>query len=228
MFLGAAVHGEWCGARTYPTRCRFCGQSVYYFACRCGSKVFFSELGGTWPEHRCIEMLRETYGDEFVQRGMALQMMKSPSSRLHTPIEERYEAAVRGQLRRQSESAGGRIRRVDASAGRKVKDTAVVRAVVRDVDLYGKFRLSPESSLAKAFLGVLGRRPFGQLTVHVGHLPKGEAESYTAFVDEDVLIQLKLENGDLVEIKLAAVTVGNEFVWLCSEIEFMPFSLGQD
>jgi hypothetical protein len=49
--FGNAVHGSWCGARTYPIRCGHCGQQVFYFSCNCGSKVFFEALGDPWPIH---------------------------------------------------------------------------------------------------------------------------------------------------------------------------------
>lgn len=49
----AAQHGPWCGARTRPARCPTCRERVFYFHCKCGSKVFFDELGPEWPKHSC-------------------------------------------------------------------------------------------------------------------------------------------------------------------------------
>ena len=47
-------HGPYmCGSRTFPTNCRYCQRSVFYFFCDHGSKVFFEELGPPWPEHHC-------------------------------------------------------------------------------------------------------------------------------------------------------------------------------
>lgn len=42
-----------CNAKTYPITCKYCGESVYYFSCDCGSGVFFEELGAPWPRHNC-------------------------------------------------------------------------------------------------------------------------------------------------------------------------------
>src|SRR5207245_2491852 len=107
MSTSNAVHGSWCGARTYPTRCRYCGQKVFYFECNCGSKVFFAELGGIWPEHRCLELLKTTYGKAFVQRGMALQRRKPLPSSRRTSMEKGKKKSVKKQFenRRGSEVA---------------------------------------------------------------------------------------------------------------------------
>ena len=48
------VHGPFvCNSRAYPTSCRYCSRGVFYFFCDHGSKVFFDDLGGRWPEHNC-------------------------------------------------------------------------------------------------------------------------------------------------------------------------------
>lgn len=48
-----AVHGFWCHTKTFPLKCRFCGEQIYYFSCAHQSRVFFDELGWPWPIHRC-------------------------------------------------------------------------------------------------------------------------------------------------------------------------------
>ena len=48
------THGVWCNTRTFPTSCQYCSQSVFYFSCDHGSKVFFDKLGDPWPVHKCL------------------------------------------------------------------------------------------------------------------------------------------------------------------------------
>ncbi len=57
MDYNGISHGDWCNARTRPSRCSACGVNVFYFWCDCGSKVFFEELGGSWPQHQCSRKL---------------------------------------------------------------------------------------------------------------------------------------------------------------------------
>lgn len=45
--------------KTYPTKCRYCGQKVFYHQNEYGSKVFFNELGNHWDRHMCAEYLKQ-------------------------------------------------------------------------------------------------------------------------------------------------------------------------
>lgn len=221
MTYGAAVHGAWCGARTYPTRCNFCGQAIFYFHCNCGSKVFFSKLGDDWPEHRCLEMMTATYGKEFVRAGMSQQMMKHPGSRIHTSIERRYEEAVLKQFEKRKKG-GTWLKRVDASVKAAVRDTAIVREVILDIDVFARLGVALDSTIGKGFLGIFAKEPYGQITFHIGHLPKGEVESYTAFTPGRNLKKLALQNGDLVTVVLKGIAIGPKTAaWLCAEVKFL-------
>ena len=48
-------HAPGCHGRAYPSKCPKCHGKVFYFACSCGNKTFYRELGGDWPEHVCKE-----------------------------------------------------------------------------------------------------------------------------------------------------------------------------
>lgn len=219
MVYGVAAHGIWCGAKTYPTRCRYCHEQVFYFECRCGSKVFFSELGGSWPEHRCLQLLIHRHGKEFVERGMAAQMMQHPASRLVNRVERRYVESVRQQYERRR-GAERWTRRIEASAGAQIRDRAVIREAIRTVDVYAKTDVSPFSSLARQFLGVLRSDDFGQITLYVGDLAYGDPQSYTCFIKTELLDKLRIERGDLVRFFARAIRVGSDKnFWLCSEID---------
>jgi hypothetical protein len=51
--MAVPTHGSNCRTvACYPTTCRKCGNSVYYFECTCHSKVFFDSLE-YWDEHVC-------------------------------------------------------------------------------------------------------------------------------------------------------------------------------
>ena len=45
-------------SKTFPTRCKYCGERVFYYANEYGSKVYFDNLGGTWPIHKCIKITK--------------------------------------------------------------------------------------------------------------------------------------------------------------------------
>lgn len=60
------THSSFCISRAFTTFCPDCRDTVFFFSCNCGSKVYFNDLGEPWPIHRCrnrlvreaIEMLR--------------------------------------------------------------------------------------------------------------------------------------------------------------------------
>jgi hypothetical protein len=49
------THSLSCTTRAFKTNCPHCKETVFYFSCSCGSKVFFNELGYPWEKHDCEE-----------------------------------------------------------------------------------------------------------------------------------------------------------------------------
>jgi len=49
--MSVPTHRESCETRIWKTTCLDCKKPVYFFACSCGSKVFFDLLGDPWPLH---------------------------------------------------------------------------------------------------------------------------------------------------------------------------------
>lgn len=51
---GGPVHGpDICNSETRRTSCPSCKQSVFFFFCDHGSRVYFDRLGHPWPLHTC-------------------------------------------------------------------------------------------------------------------------------------------------------------------------------
>jgi hypothetical protein len=57
--MAVPTHGPSCKTLLWATKCPDCSERVFFFACNCGSKVFFDTPGGAWPRHedRCIPYL---------------------------------------------------------------------------------------------------------------------------------------------------------------------------
>ena len=47
------MHGIYCKTVTFPLKCKYCQQQIFFFSCDCGSRVLFDELGPPWPMHHC-------------------------------------------------------------------------------------------------------------------------------------------------------------------------------
>lgn len=52
------VTRSWTACFIRPTPCPVCGATVFYYQNVHGSRVFFNELGGTWPKHECTDRRR--------------------------------------------------------------------------------------------------------------------------------------------------------------------------
>ena len=92
----AAVHGAWCNSRVFRMTCSDCGESVWYFTCNCGCKVFFDELGHPWPLHkeRCYRaIMREHNISEEVARKMILGALKDQRKPI-VAIDELFEKQI--------------------------------------------------------------------------------------------------------------------------------------
>lgn len=49
------THDITCNTKAFQTGCPSCNAEVWFFACSCGSKVFFDRLGHPWEPHECLE-----------------------------------------------------------------------------------------------------------------------------------------------------------------------------
>ena len=51
--MSIPTHSINCYTKAYQTTCQDCNQSIWFFSCTCGSKVFFDDLGSPWTIHIC-------------------------------------------------------------------------------------------------------------------------------------------------------------------------------
>jgi len=223
MPYGEPTHGWWCNARTYPTRCKYCGAKVFFFTCDCGSKVFFDELGWPWPEHRCPQYLAARYGKEFIERAMSVQMMLPGAPVKGREIAPDYANVVR-QRCEAPRPPSPRIVRCDPGEGQAAHDIGVIREIIAQVDVFKRLDIPHDSAFGIQLLGPLAHDSFGQLTVHTGDLAYEDARSYTFLVSQRLLRKSEIVRGDIVSFELRALSVpGRRGIWLCEGLE-SPFS----
>lgn len=197
-----ATHGWWCGSRTYPTTCRECGASVFFFSCDCGSAVFFDDLGWPWPEHFC----RENHASR-----EPLIVAKDYAKTVSDNFEKLPRRPVHQAVRR------------DPTNLISIVEIGILREVEAIVDLPAKCGVTRADSLGSAFLGDLASVEYGQITVHSGDLSKGDTQSYTAFIDRRLLLERLLTRGQLVRFRLNSKRVptrkgGMGFAWFCTDL----------
>lgn len=225
------LHGEWCGAETFPLTCRYCGRSVFFFRCRCGSKVFFEELGPSWPKHHCDEHLEA--------KGLSPLTGSSPTSHLSrevigaqaimrpeehdypVEIEPAYAAKIRRNL--EAERRGKReLLRMDPPPGKAHQDTGRIQDLAPEVDVFKQARYPKDSPIAFAMLGSLAKEPMARVVLVVDDPDQDDLESYSCYIPQRLMKKTGIICGDVVHFKIEPVEVPNwARVWLCVELEPM-------
>ena len=185
--MSVPTHGVDCKTWAFPTKCKKCGDAVYYFSCSCGSKVFFDDLGEPWQEH-CCEFNKSDRAwaqsrpkKKFGKDGVLVQLSESvTATRLpETPTKDwNIHPGVVDEARRNDHSRQRNpIESVPPGDDWTVEITGVVRETEAEVNVYGSLKL-PHTAMSGGFLGTLGHGEWGKVTIHV---LKDVIYSYTAW-----------------------------------------------
>lgn len=202
-------HGPWCGAKTYPTRCRFCDQSAFYFSCDHGSKVFFEALGDPWVRHDCVGLNKH-------------QSIRDQIRAIEAQIAELEVEYQREMVRLARERQWRPIEKAAPQVGTVVREVGVVRELEEKVDVYKRSGVVPGTMLAAAMLGRLAHGEFAQLTVHTGDLESSGTRSITFLVDRTLWMKVKAGRGDLVSFTVKGEATPNGFTfWLCTALAWI-------
>ncbi len=207
MNVTPAVHGAACHARTYPLRCKYCGDSVYYLTCDHGLKILFDQLGAPWPEHTCTGYLKAVSADDPI--APAPTKPRPPRASHAKTIDKAYADRLA-----QAKPHAPEIVRMEPYKGATTEEEGIVREVISGVDIHKKFKVAPDS-IAATQLGELGKGTYDQVTIHTGGLAGQDHFSFTYLINRK-LYKPPLVLGDFVAVKLRAVTIlGNKIVWVC-------------
>lgn len=186
--MSVPSHGVNCRTRTFPTKCKGCGDKVYYFACSCGSKVFFDELGWPWNEHCCDfsksdhDWARSRHRRKDGAGGVQVHLSSGVIAT--RPPDDPGEgwnidpSVVIEEERRAESRWRNPIEAVPPGAEWSLEITGVVTEISSQVDVYQSLRMS-RTAINKAFLGPLGDGMWGRVTIHVF---EDVIYSYTAWV----------------------------------------------
>ena len=207
------THGSWCGSRTFQTNCPTCRAVVYYFSCDCGSRVFFDDLGGSWPRHDCDT----SWTNSLIRTidstgGITVRLSSNVTATRSADFPGIDEAlAVRARAKRERPDP---IIRIDPRMGSKKHVVGVLRELKRNVNPLEAFRL-PDSLIAWQFLGVIGKQPVGKITVHMQSETSDQQESFTAWIPADWIEDQRIERGIAIFAELMGMRINRETAWFC-------------
>ncbi len=229
-------HGWWCGARTYPLTCKYCGSAIFHFSCDCGCSVLFEALGSPWPVHRCLDQsdlgeMRLVPAAQDVREILSGTIASTLSDEDWHKLSRQIDASIDSDYVRSVQSAAKRMtRRPDRSATTVRQDPyhdchtterGIVRELVPSADIIRKAGL-PEGSLGVSALGSWARDNLAQLTIHTGALATDDSEncSFTFFVREAWLDDAGVAKGSLVMVALRGIVLKSTHpVWVCERLQ---------
>ncbi len=228
-------HGWWCGARTYPFTCKFCGLEIFHFSCDCGCSVLFEELGPPWPQHRCrdradlrsnqvIPSARELR--EFLPGTIASTLSDEDLGKLSAQIDVSISSDYSQEVIKAADERKRIVRRApqtirqDAYHDCRTFERGIVRELILNVDIHKKAGLSP-GSLGSSALSRLARDALAQITIHTGALATAVDEncSFTFFVSQATVEDAAVLKGSLVEVELRGVVLHSAYpIWVCDSL----------
>lgn len=214
-----ASHGEWCGARTWPTQCPACSENVFFFSCNCGSRVFFDELGHPWPIHDCdtswprgLKRTTDEKGRISVELREGITVTSAPLD-----IEEGFRDQVAERPNNQDPEPIVAIEPDNDSSSKSV--IGVLREINRHVSPL-KFYERDNTAMAIAMLGPIGAQEMGRITIHAPSASGEQFESFTLWIPSALLSEPRIVCGITVSVIMESVEIlGQGFAWFSDEFE---------
>ncbi len=228
------IHGLHCKTKTFPLNCSYCGERIFFFSCDCGSRVFFDELGDSWPIHDCrtqpaaggqsgampytgpsswgatigINILGGRQGAYDLLPGL-----RGGKDSIAPAITKRVLGS--GNLGRET-------MRIDPLGSSPVEITGVVREWSQP-DLARRFSVGRDSIGFEQLTRAIGDADPVQITVHVDELADDESAidffSYT-FVAPRILAGQGIIQNVVIYVRLVPLeSLGLERLWLAEEFE---------
>ena len=191
-------HGPGCRTWTWRTQCLDCGDPVWFFACNCGSKIFFDALGGDWPRHgeRCLaylfRQLRESEGLSFDQ---ITNLVRQKARDLGQEVPRAALLAIE----QQRYAVTGKARVIDVEPG---ETEAVifgrVSAIDAGINMFRRLKL-PDNAISRQLIGILGSVEYSQVTIVEDPDPRtGLAARVTCLYPRKAVREIGLRPNDLV------------------------------
>ena len=215
------IHGWWCRTRTFPTKCRYCQQEVFFFSCNCGSAVFFDQLGPPWPIHPCHPE-DDPYAPE--KPNTSFVPLRERLVPVSNPFKGPFPGIEADVVRRATAKVDDHpILRIDPEPKSRRIIVGEVRELTLAANVFKAYRYS-DALMGRAMLGKLGAQPVGKITVHAPPAEPGDhvRESYNAWIPSSRIRDSRVARGAAVVAEVEGVPVPDRSpAWFCERIELL-------
>jgi hypothetical protein len=210
-------HSSSCLTRAFKTRCRYCGEEVYYFFCTCGTKLLFESLGPPWPIHYCldevediIDVITDTYGT--VDQS-ALNRIKIISEERGFELSDESLQKIKSYLRKNdNKQTKKKIQPIEA-------ETLVfgqIMSIRHNINFFKKLKIQ-ETIIGSQLLGNFGKESFAEITLRTSPNQNNEVEEYDIILPEALVRRLQLHEKEKIATKINSQSIAVTEKFWCVE-----------
>lgn len=217
------VHGTWCNAVTWSTKCPRCNASVFFFQCDHGSKVFFDELGEPWPIHDCDTAWAKSLQRSQDDNGVTVEISDGITIRRPSEDFSVHRNIIQKAKERKSKPHTDPIIAVkpEGNSG-LVTIIGVLREKTVNADPEKFLKIDGSPTMVTSALGVLGKDKWYKLTVHEPSASKNIQHSYTFWAKSSQANISENSKGVTVLAEIEPFEVlGAGIVWLCTQYKVL-------
>ena len=218
------THGLWCNTRIWKTKCPHCEALTFFFQCDCGSKVFFDELGSSWPIHDCdTSWAKNLIRTRDSSDGITVEIAEGIT--VHRPPEQfsvdpSIVSKARHHRKQPNQDPIIAIKPEDNSE--EITVVGILRERQVEVDVLKSLKLPVASSMVSAFLGPLAKGKWGKVTLHEPLPRENIHHSYTFWVASKRMSEAKYSRGVTVKAKISPLVIPHMgAVWRCEHYEVL-------
>lgn len=218
--MSVPTHKSSCLTRAFSTKCRYCGEEVFFFFCTCGTKLLFESLGPPWPIHNCMSEVEDIIDEIKNAYGTVDQAVLN---RLRILSKDRGKEIDEGTLKRideyLSKTSKQPIKKLISPSISKVLVIGKIKAINHNINFFKKFNIQ-NTVIGNKLLGDFGRESFVELNIRTTANQENIIEEYEVVLPESLFRKLGIRASDkiAVEISVGFIAAVNQ-IWAVEYIE---------
>lgn len=216
------THEPGCQTKMYATRCPDCGDSVFFFACSCGSRVFFDLNYPPWDPHekRCwmyhVRIMREihNYPEHFIA-----DLIEREAAERNVQLPQEILDVIAG-MRNYRSPKKLRIMEIPAGAD-SMTIVGKIKNVNRNINFFKKFDY-PDNVMGRALLGKLVNDAYVEITLREENPNMQECSEFVCYMKMSMFLEMEIYHNALLGLTLQSFQLADgRFIWMLSEINII-------
>jgi len=218
--MSVPTHRAGCKTRIFKTNCHDCGKPVWFFACSCGSRVFFDGKGAPWPLHaeKCPNYHIRLLIEDGNRPSTVRKMLEAEARVRNSTIPDNVLAYIAG-YERTIENKKAIVKDV-LPAEDPLNITGVI-IKMGPINVFKRYGFT-ENPISKAVLGVLASEPQYEIVLREEQTPDSIfVQQCTFFVPQKTVNTMNLRVKQKTETTLILkdfVGDDDQAVWIAKKI----------